>query len=161
MEEYAPLISKHCTSVFHDLGKIEVRAGKPFVSDVLVDAPAAGEDVSAIMGLAGAAKGLVWLSMKKAVALKLVDKLTGKTHGTVDQQVIDVLGEIANIMAGRVKQVLQEEFRFELAFPIVIQGSIASLPNGQSFLTASRKRISIPFTFFEDEQFTLSVSIQA
>jgi CheY-specific phosphatase CheX len=155
--------------MLHDLGETSVSVGKHLVSDTLTDGLAIGkfvdaEDVSAIVGLAGGAKGLVWLSMKKPVALKLVDKLSDAAHTAIDQQVIDTLGEITNILAGRVKLIMQNEFDFQLSLPVVIQGTIAALPSGQknsiTLLSPPLKRISIPFTIFEQEQFTLSVSIQ-
>jgi chemotaxis protein CheX len=164
MEKYVSLLSKQCVSVFYDLGKLMICAGKSFIPDELVDGQTAGEEVSAIMGLAGSSRGLVWLSMKQSVAFKLVDALAGGTHTALDQQVIDVLGEVANIVAGRVKLIFQNEYRFELSLPVVIQGVVAALPSGQgsagNLASAPRKRISIPFTIFEGESFTLSVSIQ-
>jgi chemotaxis protein CheX len=168
MEQYASLFSELCIMVFHDLGKIPISAGKPYTLDAsIVEA----WDITAVIGLAGSAKGVVALSMKKAVALQLTDKLMGGTHAEIDRQVVDVLGEIANIIAGRAKSIMEDEFRFETALPVVAQGAVASLPaisllqNGEEHSVSRSgspvRNICIPFTIFENERFVLSVSVQS
>jgi chemotaxis protein CheX len=154
--------------VFRDLGNIPISAGKPYTLDASI---VEEWDITAVIGLAGNGKGAVALSMKKAVALQLTDKLMGGTHTEIDRQVVDVLGEIANIIAGRAKSLMEGEFRFETALPMVAQGVVASLPtvsllqNGQEHSvdrSASPVRnICIPFTIFENERFILSVSVQS
>jgi CheY-specific phosphatase CheX len=147
--------------VFQDLGQIPISAGKPYTSG----SGTAGEwDITAVIGLAGSAKGAVSLSMKKAVALQLTDKLSGGTHIAIDKDVIDLLGEIANIIGGRAKQIMEGEFRFETALPVVIVATGQEVVNGQghslNWSESPIRNIRIPFTIFETERFILSVSVQ-
>jgi CheY-specific phosphatase CheX len=79
-----------------------------------------------------------------------------------------VLGEIANIIAGRAKPLMESEFRFETSLPMVALGTVASLPTAASLLKgqehssgSSVRNICIPFTIFGNECFILSVSVQS
>jgi chemotaxis protein CheX len=142
--------------VFRDLGQIPISAGEPYTS-------ATGEDsdITAVIGLAGSAKGAVAISLNKAVALKLADTLSGGTHTAINQNVIDVLGEIANIIAGRAKQIMENEFRFETALPVVVlQDAAKGRGLSLNWPNSSVCNICIPFTIFENESFILSVSVQ-
>lgn len=162
MEQYASSFSDLCIMVFHELCQIPISAGKPYTSDTSI---VEEWDLSVVIGLAGSAKGAVLLSMKKSVALQLADRLSGGTHTVIDHEVIDVLGEITNVIAGRAKQIMEGEFRFETALPVVVaQGTIASLPKGHghslNWSDPQVRNIHIPFTIFENECFILSVSVQ-
>lgn len=163
MEQYASSFSDLCIMVFRDLGPIPISAGKPYTSDT--SSIIEESDITAVIGLAGSAKGAVVLSMKKAVALQLTDKLSGGTHTAIDQEVIDVLGEITNIIAGRAKQIMEGEFKFETSLPLVVsRGTVILLQNEQgrsvNWPTPPVRNICIPFTIFENECFILSVSVR-
>jgi chemotaxis protein CheX len=148
--------------VFHDLGQIPISMGKPYTSSASI----VGEwDITAVIGLVGSVKGAVALSMKKAVALQLTDTLNGGTHIAIDKEVIDLVGEITNIIAGRAKQIMEGEFRFDTALPVVAVAATAQdIVNGQgTFVNWPEppvRNIRIPFTIFETACFILSVSIQ-
>jgi chemotaxis protein CheX len=146
--------------VFNDLCQISISAGKPYTSDTNI---VEEWDITAVIGLVGSAKGVVMLSMGKEVALQLTDMLSGGTHTEIDHEVIDVLGEITNVFAGRAKQIMENEFRFETALPVVMEhGALAWLQKRSSFNLPDPpvRSIRIPFTIFENECFILSVSIQ-
>jgi chemotaxis protein CheX len=148
--------------VFRDLGQIPISAGEPYTSDTSV---VEEWDITAVIGLAGSAKGAVVLSMKQEVALQLIDKLSGRTHTTIDHEVIDGLGEITNVIAGRAKHIMENEFRFEIALPVVVVAqNMQNMMEGQAsslnWPVPPVRNIRIPFTIFENESFILSVSVQ-
>lgn len=114
-------------------------------------------DISAVIGLTGEARGAVVISMKKNLACRLTGMLTGAEHSSMDEEVIDAIGEIINIIAGNAKRGLEESFRLVISLPTIVQGSSHSIqwPNDQARI------ICIPFKIFEDETFCLSVAIEA
>jgi chemotaxis protein CheX len=114
-------------------------------------------DISSIIGLTGEARGAVVLSMKKGLAIKLTDLLTGTGHDDLDDEVVDAVGEIVNIIAGNVKKNLEESFKLIISLPTIVQGPahVIKWPQGQARI------ICIPCIIFEDEVFHLLVAIES
>jgi chemotaxis protein CheX len=162
MKQYAASFSDLCIMVFKELCHIPVSPGDPYTTDT---SEIEEWDITAIIGLAGSARGVVSLSINTDAALTLTGKLTGQTYTQIDRDVFDVLGEIANVIAGRAKQIMEEEFRFETALPLVaVRSSIISLRNGTvnslPWPSPPLRSIRIPFTIFENGSFLLSISVQ-
>jgi chemotaxis protein CheX len=63
-------------------------------------AEAAGQTVSAVIGLAGAMTGTVVFHGPRAAALNICSRLTGVESPEVDATVRDALGEVGNMVAG-------------------------------------------------------------
>jgi chemotaxis protein CheX len=155
MEQFIiePFISV-CTSVFKDFVGYEPVAGYPFFT-------ARDEerdwDLSALIGLSGEAKGAVALSLKTTLALEITGKLTGKTHTSLDEEVIDAMGEIVNIIAGNVKQRLEDHFNLVISLPSIIKGK------GHEIIWpgAHIRIMCIPFTLPGNHSFHLSAAISS
>jgi chemotaxis protein CheX len=80
-------------------------------------------DVSGIVGISGQVKGSVNLSFRRAAALQVVAGFMGEGVREVDDQVIDAVGELANIVAGGAKSVLSEAgYDLKISIPTVIVG---------------------------------------
>jgi chemotaxis protein CheX len=57
-------------------------------------------DVSASIGLAGAAKGTIVLSFTETIAVELLSRLVGEKIKEFDKDACDAVGEMVNIIAG-------------------------------------------------------------
>jgi chemotaxis protein CheX len=78
-------------------------------------------DVSGIIGLSGKASGTVIVSLERDVAIALTEKLLGERPIAINGDVIDAVGELTNMVAGRAKSDLQH-LAMTLALPTVITG---------------------------------------
>ncbi|MDR0720892.1 MAG: chemotaxis protein CheX [Treponema sp.] len=154
MEKYIEPFIAVCASVFKDFLGCRLEAGYPFF---VTRAQTQDWDLSALIGLSGEAEGAVALSLKTELALAITGKLTGKTHTYLDEEVIDAVGEIVNIIAGNVKQKLEEHFNLVISLPSIIKG------RGHEIIwPGSHIRIMcIPFTLPEGRIFHLSVAISS
>lgn len=80
-------------------------------------------DVSGVVGITGQVKGFVVLSFPDAVALRVVSGFLGEELSHVDEQVIDAVGELANMVAGGAKRVLSDAGHdLTISIPSVIVG---------------------------------------
>jgi chemotaxis protein CheX len=154
MEKYIQPFVDVTKNVFREFTGVEPEAGRPYFSA----AETINEwDISAVIGLTGEASGAVVISMKTALAKKLTDIITGKSHNSIDDEVVDAIGEIVNIIAGNAKRGLEETFRLVISLPTIVQG-----PAHQIKWPSEKARIiCIPFTIYSTEVFTLSVAIEA
>jgi chemotaxis protein CheX len=153
MKQYIQPFSEVCTYVFQDFVGIEITAASPYFSDKEV---AETWDVSALISLSGQAQGVIAISMKQALALQLTGILTGASHTTVDEDVMDALGEIVNIIAGRAKQRLENTFKLIISLPTIILG----MEHTVKWPTRQSQLLCLPFTICGHEYFVLSVAIQ-
>jgi chemotaxis protein CheX len=154
MEQYIQPFIDVCRNVFKEFVGCELKAERPFFSgpDTINE-----WDLSAVIGLTGEARGAVVISMKTDLAIRLTGILTGSQHYTLDEDVVDAIGEIINIIAGNAKKGLEEAFRLVISLPTIIEGHKHSIkwPNNQARI------ICIPFNIFEKDSFFLSVAIAA
>lgn len=79
-------------------------------------------DITGIIGISGGAKGMVSLSFPKASAVAITNKFVGLNCTEITPDVIDAIGELANIVAGYAKRGLSE-FNISISLPSVITGA--------------------------------------
>lgn len=110
-------------------------------------------EISAIIGLAGDIMGAVVLSFTRDTALAMATRFSGQKHSAVSKEVLDVIGELVNIIAGNAKKDLTD-FRIEISLPGVITGNKYKInwPHGVPVIT-------IPFESDAGE-FTVNVSFK-
>lgn len=77
--------------------------------------------VSGVIGLSGNAVGTVVLSVSEAFALKAASTMLMAEATELDADVLDAVGELTNMVAGRAKAEL-EEFELMVSLPNVITG---------------------------------------
>jgi chemotaxis protein CheX len=154
MEKYIQPFIDVSRNVFKKFMGVEITANRPYFMDAEAES---NWDISAIIGLTGEARGAVVISMKKELAARLTDILTGPQHNDLDAEIVDAIGEIVNIIAGNVKKNLEEAFRLIISLPTIVQGRqhMIKWPSGQARI------ICIPFTLFQDDIFILSVAIES
>jgi chemotaxis protein CheX len=78
-------------------------------------------DISGIIGLSGNAIGTVVVSLSREVALKVASTMLMCETTEIDADVVDAVGELANVVAGAAKAEL-EEYHMNASLPSVITG---------------------------------------
>ena len=154
MKQYIQPFIEVCKNVFKDFVGMELEVRVPFFleRDKQTD-----WDISGIIGFTGEARGAVVISMKQPMAVKLTAVLTGSEHTTVDDDVVDAVGELINIIAGNVKQELEDAFRLVISLPTIIRGKEHTLvwPDNKA------RVICIPFAISDVDSFTLSIALES
>jgi chemotaxis protein CheX len=154
MKQYIQPFIKTCTSVFHEFVNLDIEAKMPYFleKDTITE-----WDISGVIGLTGEARGAVVISMKDNLAMKLAGILTGRVHQVLYDDVVDAVGELINIIAGNVKQELEDTFRLVISLPTIITGKEhhVAWPEGQA------RVICIPFNVGSEDSFSLSVALEA
>ena len=153
MKQYIQPFINVCKSVFRDFLSLDLEAKMPH----FLDKETSSEwDISGIIGLTGEARGAVVISMNDDLAIKITGKLTGKMHKVLYDEVVDAVGELINIIAGNVKQELEDAFRLVISLPTIVKGKEHSI----NWPTTQARVICIPFTVGPDS-FALSIALEA
>lgn len=97
-------------------------------------------EISGVIGLSGRAAGTVVVSLSREVALGAASKLLLTECKEVDDDVVDAVGELANMVGGSAKAKL-EDFNLSLSLPNVIVGE-----NHEIRFPSSAPQIVIPYT---------------
>jgi chemotaxis protein CheX len=88
--------------------------------------------VIAVVGLAGEWIGSGGLCCSEDVACKIAAQLLMTEFPAVDREVIDAMGEVANIIVGNVKNELEETMGvLQLSLPTVIHGTNLNTSSGK------------------------------
>jgi chemotaxis protein CheX len=152
MEQFIQPFIDVCTSVFQEFIKCDLIPERVYFSkreDFL------NWDISGLIALSGETKGIVAISMKTPTALEITRILTGNTHAQLDSDVVDMIGELVNIISGNVKKKLEDTYRIIISLPYIIRGKAHLV-----VIPAARDRLlCIPFTIFTDQTICLSISI--
>jgi chemotaxis protein CheX len=117
-EEFISSIQESIINVLATMADMQPESGKPSVK---TNKKIPG-DVTGIIDLVSKQKtGSLAISFTKPVALEIARRMLRMETTTIDEMVRDLVGEIANMMAGGAKAKLQEQgYEFELTFPSVI-----------------------------------------
>jgi len=78
-------------------------------------------EISGIIGLSGKAVGTVVVALSESVALKAASAMLMDEYTEINDDVVDAVGEMANIVAGAAKAELAE-FDMSVSLPNVITG---------------------------------------
>ena len=155
MKQYIQPFIDVCKNVFKEFLNMELEAKVPY----FLEKDSHNDwDISGIIGFTGEARGAVVVSMKRTMAIDLTAALTGSEHQTVDDDVVDAVGELINIIAGNVKQKLEDAFKLIISLPTIVHGKEHSLiwPDNKA------RVICIPFSLANAESnFTLSIALEA
>jgi len=110
-------------------------------------------DISGIIGIAGDSKGVVVISFTAELAAEATSKLVGKQVEEDDPDIVDVVGELVNIVAGNAKKGL-EQYRLSISLPSIVRG-----PDHQIAWPSETPIVGIPFKT-ETGRFHLSVGLE-
>lgn len=104
-------------NVFQTMLKLEVTMTKPHIKHE----GTASADVSGVIGFSGDATGCVILSFSKDAACNIAGKFAGMTLAIDSPDLVDAIGELANMVAGNAKK----DFggvRISISLPSVVIG---------------------------------------
>jgi chemotaxis protein CheX len=141
-------VLKALTEVLATMARMEVKPGKVVRKER--DDPVSGKNVTGLMSMANdEAIASIALTFSEPVILEIANKMLPEPKHSVDGMVIDLVGELANMVMGGAKRNLEEEgYAFNLSLPTVIMGS--------DYLIAHRTRAPIlvlPFRTLQGEFF--------
>jgi len=105
--------------VFRKMAGLEPRRGTPRIKGQEEGA----YDVSGVVGFTGQVQGFVALSFRESAALHVAGAFMGEAVATVDADVKDAVGELANMVAGGAKSALAAAgYELRISIPSVIVG---------------------------------------
>ncbi len=100
------------------------------------------DNVTGTVGLAGTRKGILAIHFPSTVACNITASFLGMAVDEVGEDVEDAIGEIANMLGGSIKGMLDEGGRdIELSLPSIIKGSQYTFS-----IKGSTDRFFIPFS---------------
>ncbi len=73
-------------------------------STEIVDEFRTGHDVTGIIGFAGSIKGTIVISVDKEVAFAAAEAFIGERPATINNDILDLVGELANMIGGGAKE---------------------------------------------------------
>ena len=81
-------------------------------------------DVSGLIGMVSdQAKGSLSITYEGSLAVATMKKMVGEGPDEVNDEIIDLVGEITNMVTGGAKRMLSEKgFEFDMATPMVVSG---------------------------------------
>ncbi|QQO11202.1 chemotaxis protein CheX [Breznakiella homolactica] len=146
--DYINPFIKSSLNFFKDYLEIDIESHKAYIEKN----PEEITGISAIIGLAGEIKGQVVLNFSRETAISLASIFGGTQYRAVSKDVVDVVGEMVNIIAGAAKQYLEQ--RIEISLPGVVFGDSYRFAWGGTVPV-----IAIPFTT-QYGRITIYVSIK-
>jgi chemotaxis protein CheX len=127
--------------VFNTMLMIELQAGEPVVNGVI------DSNLSSILGLGGDIKGLLGIHCPEQTAKRITGELLGIEVETMDDDVNDAIGEIANMIAGNLKIAFEKNgINTQLAIPTTV--------TGKSYKTSRPQQaycITVPFSLDDSD----------
>lgn len=114
------------------LGDLNTKTKREFIN---------GKSITGIMNLvSNFAQASIVITFPEPTILNLANKIMPETVERVDAVVIDLVGEITNMVSGGVKRMLENEgYLFDLSLPTIMMGShylIAYLPDAPIIVTS-------------------------
>lgn len=139
-------IAKHfiqaTTNILSTMACITPVCGKPFIRST-ASSPA---DISAVIGVTGKKTGSIAVCFERKTAMNVLEAMLGDEITDVEQDMKDIVGEIANMVSGQARASLD-------AAGLNLQGSTPSIIVGDNHSithTAGGKVVAIPFSIGND-----------
>lgn len=112
----AECMQESALSVFSKMCGIEITAAEQR------DGPAEERyELSGIVGISGAMKATAVINVSRSLAFAVAEAFTGETPTDIDDGVIDMIGELANMIGGNAKERLSNP-ALSLGLPTVVTG---------------------------------------
>lgn len=125
--------------------------------------PARSQEVAVVIGLVGRRNGTVTLNLSQRAVLHLANRFVEGTHDQVNEHVLDAVGEITNIVAGRLKGELSDpSFGVStISCPSIIIGADYHVYQFRGFQTVSVEfeLEELPVIFWRERLFSTTVSL--
>ena len=149
--------------VLSTMAFMESKAGKPFVKK---EVKASGI-VSALIKLSGGTRGSVAISFSQNCVLGIATNMMGETFDEINQDILDMVGEMCNMISGEARRELAElGFQFTAGIPETSKGDDHNLEHGINgptilipFITQNGK-FFIEACFESPQYFTAAIASQ-
>lgn len=119
--------------------------------------------ISVMVGLVGRTNGTCAVSMTEKGMLYIAGRLLGETYTVVDAGTVDAIGEIGNMIAGRVKELLTgSEYEMQnISVPSVIIGQNYGVhyARGMHTISVDFELEDLPIMDLRERFFTTSLSL--
>lgn len=146
--EFAKKITETTEEIFNTMVFMEISADAPLDQGK----QALGCHISAMIGLTGGFSAMLGIHCPEAVGLAIAGAMLGMEIEEIDADVKDALGEIANMVAGGLKEKFAiENIELELAIPTAISGRSYTITS-----STRSNRVIIPFRV-EQGQFFIEI----
>lgn len=143
--EFAKKIVETTEEIFNTMIFLEVSADAPLEQGK----QAIGCHVSAMIGLTGGFSAMLGIHCPEAVGLAISGAMLGMEIEEIDADVKDALGEIANMLAGGLKERFSaEDISLDLAIPTAITGKSYTIAS-----STKSNRVIIPFSIEQGQFF--------
>lgn len=103
------------------MAQIEARPGSP----ELKDSSSAHGDVTGYMTMQSPqATGSMAITFSKSTILDITKRMLGESHDEINEAVLDMTGELANMTIGGAKNILIEQgYDFDMSLPSILSGA--------------------------------------
>ncbi|MCK4502111.1 MAG: chemotaxis protein CheX [Desulfuromonadales bacterium] len=146
--EFAKKIVETTEEIFSTMIFMDISAAEPLEQSK----QSIGGHITAMIGLTGSFAAMLNIHCPEEVGLAIAGAMLGMEFETIDADVKDTLGEIANMVAGGLKErFAKEDLMLQLAIPTAV--------TGKSYTIAPPKtnnRVIIPFQV-ESGQFFIEI----
>ncbi len=78
-------------------------------------------ELSAVIGISGKIAGTIVLSLSKAAAMEVLNRMVGIEATTINSDVCDAVGELTNMIAGSAKAQM-ERLQLSISIPNIVSG---------------------------------------
>lgn len=123
----------------------------------------ASRSISVVVGLVGRSNGTVTLTLTEKGMLHIAGHLLGEEKTAIDEMTFDAIGEVGNMIAGRIKDVLiGTDYESEnISVPSVIMGENYAVhyTRGMHTVSVDFELNSMPFRNIRERFFTTSLSL--
>ena len=109
-----------------------------------------GHDVTGIIGLAGSIEGTIVVSLEKEVAFAAAETFIGERPATINGDILDLVGELANMIGGGAKD--------RLNIPGVILG-LPTTVSGNDYKLSFKPDVEIETVQFQSPSGSLTIQI--
>ena len=137
--KYAQDISDSTQEIFSSMVMLEVSPGEPFKradSNFI-------NSISGIIGLAGSIKGMLAIHLPDKAALAITTAFLGMEVEEIDEDVCDAIGELANMLGGSMKAILDPGgSKVQISMPSAIHGEEYAVD-----CLADAESVTVPFAF--------------
>jgi chemotaxis protein CheX len=144
-------ITDATTEIFETMIMLDISAGDPLKEKINNFKCS----VSGVIGLAGSCKGMLAIHLPDKVAMAITGSFIGMDVTEVDDDVTDAIGELANMVAGNIKMILDEAGNnVTLSIPSCVHGEEYTMDT-----VSDSERVVIPFDI-ESGQFLVELQIK-
>lgn len=138
--------------IFTTMLMMDIVAGEPVPRENLPFA----SSVTGMIGFGGLYKGVLALHMPNQVAMKITGNFLGMDVEEINEDVMDAIGELANMLGGSVKSILSANGKdIELSMPSTIAGEKYNFQ-----IRVNADLLVIPFKIDEDHQFLVELQLE-